>query len=325
MLSQKKLVVPLSLFLTITCGVFGRETPEPSDKQARAENLLAESLGGPDPVLIQARAKAAARLFAETGDARGEALSLLVVGSAESFLGNADEAPRAFERAAERMEPTGDVLGMWMVRLAEAEGWRSMKEWDAAIAGFNRALEVVQELEKDGVEPSLETFRLFFPDGMKPEALEQANQWMALIKPAIAQLLRVETLVEMAAVERERGRHEEAMRILDGALVLAKPFAPLTGQILVEKADVELALERPTRAMVLYEAALPVARQTVDLGLQARILRGMAEVHNQQRRDDEAAEYLERAEALGLAGQENPACWLPNSILELPPPSANRD
>jgi tetratricopeptide (TPR) repeat protein len=155
---------------------------------------------------------------------------------------------------------------------------------------------------------------------MTPELLAQIQLLMVPMKPVIAQILRGTTLVEMAAVERERGRYDEAVRILDEALVLAKPFAPLTGQVLVEKGEVELALERPTRAMVLYEAALPVARQVADLGLQARIFRGMAKVHSQQGQAEQAAEYLERAEALGPAGQENPACRLPTSIFELPPP-----
>ncbi len=106
-----------------------------------------------------------------------------------------------------------------------------------------------------------------------------------------------------APVERERGRYDEAVQILDQALVMAKPFAPLTGQILVEKAEVELALERPTRAMVLYEAALPVARQAVDVGLQARVFRGMSKVYSQQGRPGGRIPRARRSVGAGGPGE----------------------
>ncbi len=310
------LILALSgLFLT---PVSGQEAPDPANPQQRAEALLEECLTAPDPVLVLARAKAARRLFAQAGDPRGEGMSLLMVGSAESYLGEVDAAQAAFEGAAKLLKSSDDAFGVWLVRLAEAEGWRSMGKWEAAIASFQRALEELRHAENNDAEISLELFRYFAPSKMPREMLDQVQPMLALMKPVFLQLMRSTTLVEMAAVEREQGRYEEALRTLDRALNRADFFPALTGQILVEKAEIELALDRPTRAMTLYQAALPVAREQVDLGLQARILRGMAEVRTREGREEEAADYLERAEVLAPGGQENPTCGWRKPMIDLP-------
>ncbi len=299
--------------------VAGQEAGAPPDLQQRAEKLLEETLTASDPELALARARASSRLFASAGDAHGEGMSLLMVGSIEAYQGQADAAQVSFRRASELLESTGDGFGAWFVRLAEAEGWRSVGNWEAATAGFQRSLEALQELAESDAEISLESFRYFAPSQMPRQLLDQIEPMLALMKPMLVQFFRASTLVEMAATKREQGRHDEASRILDQALALAQPhFKPLIGQILVEKAELELARERPTRALALYEAALPQAREAVDLGRQARILRGIAEIHALQGREAQATEYLEQADALAPAGQESPACWLPKTMIDLP-------
>jgi tetratricopeptide (TPR) repeat protein len=102
----------------------------------------------------------------------------------------------------------------------------------------------------------------------------------------------------IADIQHEQGHPLEALLTLDRALSLAEPFPPQVGQILVKKAELELEIGRVAAALALYQAALPVAQRTADLSLQARILRGMAQVHTQQGEEEQAAESLERAEAL---------------------------
>lgn len=302
--TSRKSILPLALtaLLASWSSAILRAAPQEAvDLEAqreRARQLLAESMRGPDMVLLQARAKAAQRLFAEAGDPLGEGLSLLTIASVEILQGDHEAGEATFDRAAELVTASGDVFGAAFVRMAEAATWRSVKRYEAAISSLEEAQEAFQRLEGEGVELSLDSIRYFAPQQFPPEVLEQVGPFLNLLKPVLLQSLQSMALVEIAGVQREQGLHEDALRTLDRAQALVNPLLGGVDAILVEKADVELALDRPTRARELLDSALPLARRRGDLALQARILRGLADVHERQGRHEEAAEYRERADAL---------------------------
>ncbi len=267
-------------------------------QRERARQLLADSMRGPDPGLIQARAKAARRLFAEAGDPLGEALSLLAIGATEVLLGDFAAGQAAFDRATEIVAASPDVMGTAIVRMSEAATWKSVEQYDKALAGLEETVEALLQLECGDAELSLESLRYFAPQQFPPEVLEQVDPFLELLKPVIFRSLQSMALLEIAGIQRQQGLLEEALETLVRAQGLTDPQLGGVDPILVEKADVEVALGRPARALELYEAALPLARRRGDLALQARILRGLAGVHEGEGKKEEAAGYRERADAL---------------------------
>ena len=299
-------VLPGTTFLLAQPQTPQPQAPDLEAQRERARRLLSECTQAPDPVLIQARAKAARRLFVEAGDPLGEGLSLLAIASVDVMLGDHEAGQTSFDRALEMIAASGDAVGAAVIRLSEAATWRSVGQYDKAMERLRQALEAFRELDGKDVRFSLESLHYFIPQQFPPELMEQAAPLLDLLKPALIQMFQSMALVEMAGVQRDQGLAEDALDTLDLALALPASSLADGHKILAEKADIELSLGRPARALELYEAALPLARQRGDLALQARLLRGAANAHESEGRREEAAEYRERADALVPMGSTFP-------------------
>lgn len=259
-------------------------------------NLL-ESYRGSDAVVLQTRARVARRLFIQSEDPIGEAISLLSVGWWSIADGDPDSAHASFDRALELVHDTGDVAAIAMVRIAEATSWRAARQPDEAAAKLVETVAVLEQLEcHEDATFTLQVFQYFAPAQFTPEVLDQAQPLLGALQPMLTRSLQSTALVELAGVHKDSGRLELALRTLDRAQGLDPGTNIAT--ILVEKADIELALRRPQRGLELYLAAQPLARHGGDLSLQARILWGLADVYEHEGEMAKAIDHRHRAEAI---------------------------
>ena len=290
----------------VVLGATPQVAEDPDTRRERARQLLAESLCGADPVLIQARAKAAARMFAEAGDPLGEGLSLLAVGSTEVIEGDFAAGEDAFAQALRIVTASADLVGLALVRMVEAAAWRTAQQYEKAELSLRQAIEALRRLERDDGELPFESLRYFAPQQFTPEALNRMAPILELLKPVLAQNLQSIALVDLARVQRQQGLHRDALQTLEQAERVTEIHMNGLDPILAEKAEIEAALDRPARALELYEAALPLAQQRGDIAGQARILRGLADVHENGGRPERAVEHRERAEMLAPSGDSEP-------------------
>lgn len=271
------------------------------DVAALLEEAFANLASG-DLDTAEPRVEQALELAEQGGDLRGQAQALLLTGLLQSRGDTAHEALASYQRSYDLLLESGDHFGAWLVLSARGEALRLLDRHDEARNVLEQAVGMLAELSRSGETVSLDSFRMFArSQGFPREVFDSVGPYLAVVQPLFLRMAEAMTLTRIAALDRDQGRHQEALTLLERAQKLSQPFGLMDGPILKDKAALKAQLGLLDEAAEDYAEALANARKLFDRTMQLKILTALAEVETQRDREDAALDVLN--EALEIARQ----------------------
>ncbi len=176
------------------------------------------------------------------------------------------------------------VNGLGLVRLRQ-------RDLDAAESLFRRARAQLTELGSAAALSALENLATVFCErGDLARAEEHISEAIAEHGREDARGPRGNALRVLAVVQRERGRHEEALRTIERAM--ATVTAPVAeGYWLLELGAAQRANGLLGEALISYQRSAVVHRRLGDRAREARAWQGAGETYHAMERHEEAADF----------------------------------
>ena len=149
--------------------------------------LLAVTLAAqqPDPARTIPQLREALEEYRETNDLRGEAVTLLYLGIAESERRNADAARRNLTEAAGKMSAQNDVVGAWLAFFTLSELEEAGNRTAEAIVYVEKALSVIDDAKVSTAPFSPETVFTLWDSGLPRSMLDIYQPFAGWVKPMI--------------------------------------------------------------------------------------------------------------------------------------------
>ncbi len=201
----------------------------------------------------------ALKLFRKTGDQRGEGVSLYVIASIHSRLGQYDKAMQYYEASLAMSERSGDMNGRAAILHNMGALCRTRGQYHKALEFHDKSLSI---WKKRG--------------HLKGEAASLTN---------------------IGAVYRELGQNDKAMDVFRKSLEITKRTGDVRQQAANYQniGGVYDTLGRYDKALEFYNKALPISRKLRDLTSEATILNAMGLSHRNRAQYKNAMEYYEKA------------------------------
>lgn len=295
---KTRTVLAVALFLSILTVPLAADAAR--DRLAAGEQSLA------DGHLAAAKADFQSALdgFRKTADHRGEAVTLILLATAEVNLGNTDVARSQLQSASRIFRERNDVIGKWLAVSSLAQLERATGHYRIALTDQDEARRIVETAEESDEALSPATFELMAsafglsfidlsdaPTGA--EAYLKAVMLAAVLKPL--------THDAYAGILIEAGQYDRAEKELQTAIAAAGPFAGhYRYSIAAHLGEVRYRQRRFLEARVQFKAALqgsirmpfnPLGEQWIKVGIYGRL----AELDAAQNLIDDALAWNSRA------------------------------
>ncbi len=245
------------------------------------------SLSAGEFATAEPRIERALKLAEQGGDLRGQAQALFLIGVLRSRNDSLDQALSAYQRSYELHLENGDRFGAWLVLSAHGEALRILGRPGEAREVLEQTVDMLHDLGGTGEVISLDSFKMFArSQGLPRELFDSIGPYLAVMQPLFLRMAEAMTLARLAALDRDQGRHREALALLERAQELAQPFGLMDSSVLHDKAALKAALGLFDEAAEDYNEALAGARKVFDRSMQLKILAALAEVESQRGRED---------------------------------------
>ncbi len=262
------------------------------------------SLAGGFPVMARAEFQKALEQFRATADRRGEAVTLILLATAEVNLDNVSVARGQLQDASNIFRQRKDVVGTWLALISLAQLERATGHYSAALASQDEAQRIIETAINTDEAVSLEAFNLMAlafgcPGFDLTGAPTGADLFLrAFVLPGVARPL---THDGYAGILIEVGQYERAEKELHAALATAGPVAEhYQYSVAAHFGELRYRQRRFAEARVHYEQAVqgslriplnPLGEQWIKVGIYGR----MAELDAAENRIDEALAWNDRA------------------------------
>jgi CHAT domain-containing protein len=307
------------------------------DPLARVQDLLLAGKRAEATVVVQK----AQRIFAQAGDRRHEALSLLLLAAAELGEGNFTSARADFERSATLLEAAGDPFGACMALYSLGILENAKQRPAEAVALYRRALALLSAIDASSASFSVEDLKYFGrfldlpadlldalptrPESVMPlllrivearcrlgvvDALVDSNR-LADAESELTQLtelnrrlggrFNIEEAEALGALRRRQRRLDEAREILRKALEEPSLQPAEELTLLDDLLDVDLETGRLAEAIALSDRALALSQQFGDPEMVVLQLITRADILAEGHDYDAAAQILKKALAIARA------------------------
>lgn len=249
--------LPIGLFLLLGVLLLGA-APVVADSPAEAadshlERASEQATQAPDQAIELARRALA--LFNSSGDLRGQAESLLLLGLLNQEQGEALDAATWYRDSRERLEELADPLGAWLLSLLASEAHDEGGQPKDSLEDLERALELLSALEEHLDQASLETFEFFSRQAAVSDfECLRGSTWQTFkvgfpfFRGMLVRAFRSLTLKFLGDRLSDLGRLKEAMETYRGALSLfpmSSPFDRREVQDRLEELESQVEEEPP--------------------------------------------------------------------------------
>ena len=278
----------------------------PLAAEAAKDRLAAGGQSLADGRLATAKADLQSALagFRRKADPRGEAVTLILLATAEVNLGNIDVARGHLQCASKIFRERNDVVGKWLAVSSLAQLERAIGHYSAALAHQDEARRIVATAEQSNEALTLATFELMASAFGLPfiDLTDAPTGAEAYLKGVmLAGVLKPLTQDAYAGILIETGQHDRAERELEAAIAAAGPFAGhYQYSIAAHFGELRYRQRRFSEARMQYKTALqgslrmpfnPPGEQWIKVGIYGRL----AELDAAQNRIDDALAWNSRS------------------------------
>jgi len=243
--------------------------------------------------------EAARQLYRAAGDAKKEALTLLVMGKINDDLGEKQKALEFYNQALTLTRTVGDKWGEATTLNNIGSMHFNQGEKQKALEFYNQALPLRRAVgDKQGEAGTLNNIGGVYSSlGEKQQALEFYNQALPLFRAVGDKGGEAMTLNNIGAVHDDLGEMQQALEFYNQALLLRRAVGDKRGEagtlnniglVYHSQGDKQKALE-------FYSQALPLIRAVGDKGGEATTLNNIGGVHSDGGEKQKALEFFNQA------------------------------
>lgn len=241
--------------------------PEP-ELRSRAQGLLrdtvAQTLRGEALDDAEAKLAEALHIFRDLGDLRGEAETERSLGA---LLANQQSYGRArghLQRSAELWHQQGNRFGAWFSLFSLGEASRFSGFCPDALAAFDKADRVLEEISADPSEPiDLDALAGLSGGLGMPGLADMPAPMVALARPFLIASVRAQTLLGRAGCLADLGSYKDALAALDKVERLPAAVDWVVAKVQRAKAEIHLARGAGEEAAAAFEEAIHKAREAI--------------------------------------------------------------
>ncbi|WP_016952409.1 tetratricopeptide repeat protein [Anabaena sp. PCC 7108] len=238
-------------------------------------------------------------LYRAVGDRRGEATTLLGIGSVYSSLGEKQKALAYLNQALALYRAVGDRRGEATALNNIGGVYNTLGEKQKALAYLNQAIPLYRAVEDRGGEATaLNNIGLIYSDlGENQKALEYYNQALPLYLAVEDRGGEANTLNNIGLVYSDLGENQKALEYYNQALPLYLAVEDRGGEArtLNNIGLVYSDLGENQKALEYYNQALPLFRAVEDRGGEATTRNNIGGVYSDLGEKQKALEYYNQA------------------------------
>lgn len=225
--------------------------------------LLATMLAAQQPAQTREQLAKALQEYRKKNDLRGEAVTLIYLGIAESGLNNVDAARRDLTEAARKMSAQNDAVGAWLAFFTLSELEEASNRTTEAIGYVEKALAVISDAQSSTAPFSLETLFTLWDSGLPRSMLDFYKPFAGWMKPWILEgMLEPITRDRYGSLLMDTGQLEKAEAELTRAADCMKSSAVKYDAIEAHLGDLRFRQKRYDEARAHYQNGLDASAQT---------------------------------------------------------------
>jgi CHAT domain-containing protein/Tfp pilus assembly protein PilF len=269
-----------------------------------AAQLQAERTGESRRKAIE-RYGEALRLMREAGDRRGEAMTLINMGTIYNLLSDQQKALEHLNRALDVWRAIGDRHLEALTLLINARVYYALGETQKSLDSCNLALPVMRAVGDQSGEAGTfsqigTVYRLL---GESQKALDNFAHALPLWRAVGDRRNEATILNNMGTVYNLLGKPEKAFDYFQQVLPVVRAIGDrrVEAVTLINMGNIHNLLEEPDKALVLLDQALTLTRNLGDRRLEAAALTHTGTAHSALKDQQKAIELLERALQLRIA------------------------
>jgi CHAT domain-containing protein len=270
--------------------------------------FLAATLMAQQPAQTREQLTKTLEEYRKKNDLRGEAITLLYLGIAESGVDNADAARTNLTEAAKKMSAQNDVVGAWLAFFTLSELEETSRRPTEAIRYVEKALSVIDDAKASTAPFSLETLFTLWDSGLPRSMLGFYESWAEWMKPRVLEgMLEPVTrdsygslLMDLGQLEQAEAQFNKAADLLQDSPVKYEPREARFG-------DLRFRQKRYDEARAHYLKGLESSSQasmnpTGDPWTEAWFYERLARVEAIAGRPEEAQRWTDKMLELARSG-----------------------
>ncbi|MEG3890075.1 CHAT domain-containing protein [Microcoleus sp. Z1_A1] len=241
----------------------------------------------------------ALKLYREAGDNRGQALSLLGLGSIYSALGEQQKALEYYSQSLPLYRAVGNRHGEATTLTNIGKVYSDLGEQQKALEYYSQSLPLFRAVgSRRGEAYTVNNIGKVYSDlGEKQKALEYYSQSLPLSRATGDRGGEAMTLNNIGGVYSELGEQQKALEYYSQSLPLYRAVGDRSGEAytLNNIGGVYSELGEKQKALEYYSQSLPLSRATGDRGGEALTLNNIGTVYSELGEKQKALEYYSQS------------------------------
>ncbi len=235
----------------------------------------------------------------KTGNERGVARALLVLGNTYDEMGNPLKALESYKNSLEIFKNINDTAAMGYVYINLGIVYHNLGQYKNAISQYENAIEISKSRNDNyGLCLAINNIGSIYEDWKKYEpALEYYKMTLNLAKELNDSSNIGISLQNIGVVHLKKGEYKKALDFLNKSLIISQKIGDNKGiyNTLINEGNIFIALNQPGKAIENYLKALETAKQIGNEAKLAEAYLALGKAYTSMDNLPEAGKYLKEA------------------------------